>query len=627
MYTGSTVQTAITMSLLNALNDKQLQAVTNEKDKLLVLAGAGSGKTRVLTHRAAWFIKEKKVNPTQILLLTFTNKAAKEMKERINGLISDTPSYSGTFHSFCVRVLRIDGERIGVPREFVIYDEVDRKDVIKDLLDELNLSQDSYNPSSIASAISDSKNNMIAPLEYGEIAQGEKQEKIFSIYTKYEKYLKDAGALDFDDLLLKTVDLLSKDPMVLSKWNQRLTHILVDEWQDTNKVQYKLTKLLTGQDGILTAVGDASQSIYSWRGADYRNINYLKQDYPTIEVINLEQNYRSTETILEVANSIIRKNTTHPILDLWTDNGKGERVKVYKAVNGVEEAKYVVGKIQELKTFGYNYGDFGVLYRTNAQSRVLEEVMLHAGIPYTLVGGTRFYDRAEVKDVLAYMRLLSNPKDTVSQKRALKVGKKRYDQFLEFGDTIDKIENYTTLELMNGVLQKTAYAEKFSRETEENMARLENIKELRSVASEFPTLQEFLENVALVEAEQQNAGTLDYNKMDSTNKVTLMTLHAAKGLEFPVVFIVGMEEGLFPHSRALWDSSELEEERRLAYVGVTRAKELLYLTYADRRLYFGQNSTNPPSRFLMDIPENLLDSSENFQERKVEYNFEDDINW
>lgn len=616
------------MSLLDTLNDKQLLAVTSDKDKLLVLAGAGSGKTRVLTHRAAWFIKEKHVSPTQILLLTFTNKAAAEMKVRIYDLISEVPSYSGTFHSFCVRVLRMDGQHIGIPKEFVIYDEQDKKDVVRDILEEMNLSQDSYNPASIAAAISDSKNAMQTPLQYGERAEGEKQEKIFSIYTEYEKYLKNAGALDFDDLLLKAVDLLLADPMVLSKWQQRLTHILVDEWQDTNKVQYKLTKLLAGKDGYLTAVGDASQSIYSWRGADYRNINYLKDDYPAIEVINLEQNYRSTETILSAANAIIQKNTSHPILALWTNNGRGERLKVYKAQNGIEEAKYVVSKINELIGFGYNYREFGVLYRTNAQSRVLEEAMLHMGLPYTLVGGTRFYDRAEVKDVLCYMRLLSNPKDTVSQKRALKIGKRRYDQFLLFRDTIDKTENYTTLELMNGVLQQTAYQEKYSRETEENMARLENIKELRSVAQEFPKLSEFLENVALVEAEQQNAGTLDYTKMEDENKVAMMTLHSAKGLEFPVVFIVGMEEGLFPHSRSLWDTGELEEERRLAYVGITRAKELLYLTYADNRLYFGQRNSNPPSRFLIDIPEELLDSSENLNQQKItEYNFEDDINW
>jgi len=570
------------------------------------------------------------------------------MKERIlalNNSITQPGSnpvpFAGTFHSFCVRTLRMDGDKLGIPRDFVIYNEADRKDVIKDILDEIKLSSDSYHPAAIIAAISDSKNNMLTPLKYGEFVQGEKQEKIFTVYTEYEKRLKEAGALDFDDLLLKAVELFDKEPSVLSRWQQKLSHILVDEWQDTNKVQYRLTKLLIGGSGNLTAVGDASQSIYSWRGADFRNINYLKSDYPDITIVNLDQNYRSTEVILETANAVIQKNTSHPVLSLWTKNGRGERVKLYKATNGLEEARYVVGKIAELTGFGYNHRDFAVLYRTNAQSRVLEEAMLHTGIPYVLVGGTRFYDRVEVKDVLAYMRLLVNPRDAVSKKRALKIGKGRYEKFLNLRDQLsskplrhsaldaESIQmdsgseaGITTLELMNTVLQKTAYQEKYARETEENLSRLENIKELRSVASEFPNLNEFLENVALVEASENRP-----INSNSDNAVALMTLHAAKGLEFPIVFIVGMEEGLFPHSRSLWDTSELEEERRLAYVGITRAKELLYLTYADRRLYFGQRSANPPSRFLIDIPENLLDTSENLHEKKVEYNFEDDIDW
>lgn len=612
--------------LLNTLNPEQLKAVVYPKDKLLVLAGAGSGKTRVLVHRAAWFMKERGISPDSILLLTFTNKAAFEMKERIFDLIQQVPSFSGTFHSFCVKLLRIDGEKIGIPQDFLIYDDADRKDVVGDILTEMNLSTDSYHPGSIAAAISDSKNNMVGPLEYGELVEGDNQEKVFSVYSLYERRLKESGALDFDDLLLKAVELLKTDESVRKKWQHKLTHILVDEWQDTNKVQYSLVKILVGESGNLTAVGDASQSIYSWRGADYRNIDYLKRDYPEIEVINLEQNYRSTETILEAANSVISKNTTHPILSLWTENGHGERIKLFKAATGYEEAKYITDKIIELTRYGYNYRDFAILYRTNAQSRVLEEAMLHAGIPYVLIGGTRFYDRAEIKDVLCYMRLLANSRDTVSKKRALKIGKRRFEKFMEFKDSIENIDDYTTLALMDGVLQKTAYQEKYARETEENMAKLENIKELRSVAQEFPKLNEFLENVALVEAEQQAAGTLDYTKLNDDNKATLMTLHSAKGLEFTVVFIVGLEEGLFPHSRSLWDTNELEEERRLAYVGITRAKELLYLTYAGRRLYFGQKSNNPPSRFLIDIPENLLDTAENFQTKRQEYTF-DDVDW
>ncbi len=614
------------MNSLSDLNPDQLRAVTSTASKLLVLAGAGSGKTRVLTHRAAWFIGEQKIRSSNILLLTFTNKAANEMKERIFELLGDVPSYSGTFHSFCVKLLRIDGEKIGISKDFVIYDEEDRKDVVRDILVDKNLSTDTHNPAALAAAISDLKNNMISAVEYGGMAQGESQEKIFSIYTAYEKYLKDASALDFDDLLTRAVDLLSSDAPTLASWQARITHTLVDEWQDTNKVQYTLAKLLTGKDGSLTAVGDASQSIYSWRGADYRNINYLKRDYPDIEVINLEQNYRSTATILDAANAIIQKNTSHPILSLWTDNPKGERIKLYKAVDGTEEAKYVVSKISELVRTGYSFSDIAILYRTNAQSRVLEEAMLHGGFPYVLIGGTRFYDRTEVKDIIAYLRLIANPRDSVSTKRALKIGKKRYEQFMELKDEIGNFNDKTTISLLDAVLQKTNYTKKYERETEENLAKLENIKELRSVATEFPNLTEFLEQVALVEAEQQAIGTLNYAKADPSAKITLMTLHAAKGLEFPVVFIVGMEEGLFPHSRSLWDSEQLEEERRLAYVGVTRAKDLLYLTYADRRLYFGQRSANPPSRFLIDIPEAILDSSEKLSQPKREYVF-DDVNW
>ncbi len=615
------------MSLLDKLNPMQQAAVTCKTNKLLVLAGAGSGKTRVLTHRAAWFIKEAGIPPSQILLLTFTNKAADEMKFRIMELINKVPSYSGTFHSFGARVLRIEGKYINIPDDFIIYDESDKKDLIADILGDLNLKRDSYNPSSIAANISDFKNNMISTSHFSKLDYDSRHEKIFLIYQKYENRLKKIGALDFDDLLLKTVELFSSNSTVLNKWQKRITNILVDEWQDTNKLQYELTKLLTGEDGNLTAVGDASQSIYSWRGADFRNINYLKRDYPNITVINLEQNYRSTGNILSAANAIIKRNTSHPVLQLWTKNKEGERIRLYKAANGIKEAKYVVSKINEMQTYGYNLRDFAVLYRTNAQSRVLEEVFLHFGIPYILVGGTRFYDRAEIKDVISYLRLIANPKDTISQKRALKIGKKRYKKFLELREEI-KLKKLTTLEIMDLIIQRTDYQERYEKETQEDMARLENIKELRSVAREFPKLKDFLENVALVEAQDNPfRGKQVTPKTSKDNCVTLMTIHSSKGLEFPVVFIVGMEEGLFPHSRSLWGADELEEERRLAYVGITRAKELLFLTYADKRMYFGQRSSNPPSRFLIDIPEELLDSSENFFEINKEFKFEENADW
>lgn len=597
---------------LASLNEEQKKAVTHDAGHLLVLAGAGSGKTRVLTFRAAWLLANAKSNPEEMLLLTFTNKAAKEMKERITELSSGTPYFAGTFHSFGVKFLRIEGKNIGMDPNFVIYDTNDQKDIIKTILEDRNISPDSYNPASILGQISDAKNQMITPVQYADLAQGEFQERVAEVYEHYEKYLKAANAMDFDDLLLKTVKVMTDFPLIRDKWQHRLKYIFVDEWQDTNKVQYKLVRYLTGTTGRITAVGDASQSIYGWRGADFRNVNLITKDYDDITVIHLEQNYRSTETILLAANSVISKNTSHPVLALWTENGKGERIKLYKAESGLTEASFVSKKIQELNRTGYQYKDIAILYRTNAQSRVIEEALLHTGIPYTLVGGTRFYDRAEIKDVLCYLRLLVNPKDIVSRARAEKLGKRRYEKFEEFVKTIGEVADYSTLQLMDSVLAATSYLEKYARESEENMTRLENIKELRSVAAEFPDVSAFLENVALVEAEQIAKGL-------NSNGVTLMTLHSAKGLEFPVVFMIGMEEGLFPHSRALWDTNQLEEERRLAYVGITRAKEVLFLTYADRRLYFGQRSTNPPSRFLMDIPQNLVDSTESYEESKPTY--------
>jgi DNA helicase-2/ATP-dependent DNA helicase PcrA len=591
---------------LKNLNEQQIKAVTYDKGSLLVLAGAGSGKTKVLTHRTAWYIAEKNVPPECIVLLTFTNKAAAEMRERVQSLTNMRAGFAGTFHSFCVKLLRIDGMDVGISRDFVIYDDQDSKDVIKEILEEMGLASETNKAGSILSQISDAKNQMLSPLAFAELARGEWQEKIFKIYNSYEKYLKEANALDFDDLLLKTVDLLSTSGKTLSKWNAALTHILVDEWQDTNKIQYKLTKLLTGGGQGLTAVGDASQSIYSWRGADFRNINYLTRDYPDLKIINLEQNYRSTKNILEAANTIISKNSSHPVLKLWTQNSEGERIKIYRAKSGLDEASFIVSQIEELRSHGHTESDFAILYRTNAQSRVIEEALLHYGLPYTLVGGVKFYDRKEIKDVISYLRVLANPKDRVSRNRILSLGKKRYEKFEEFASQIGGLDELTTLDVMDSVLSKTDYLSKYQTETEENFTRLENIKELRSVATEFPNIHEFLENVALVEAAQDEKGNIRSRNPDKP-KVTLMTLHAAKGLEFPIVFIVGMEEGLFPHSRSLFDINQLEEERRLAYVGMTRAKQILYLTYAGRRLYFGQNTSNPPSRFIIDIPEELLE--------------------
>ncbi|MBN1169134.1 UvrD-helicase domain-containing protein [Candidatus Woesebacteria bacterium] len=618
--------------LLKNLNDKQKEAVTHVGSPLLVLAGAGSGKTRVLTHRAAYFIKEKIAHPGNILLLTFTNKAAGEMKQRIGKLTNDIPGFAGTFHSFCARLLRIDGQYSGIDRNFIIFDQRDTKDAIKQVIQQLDLNEDKFKPGSVAAQISDAKSQMLTPLKYAEIVKGDYQEGIFKIYNAYQKLLQEIDALDFDDLLLRSVSLLQENEDVLKKWQNILTHVLVDEWQDTNKIQYQLTKLIVGQNKNISAVGDASQSIYSWRGADYRNIQYLQRDYPEITIVNLEQNYRSTQNILDAANSVIRKNTTHPVLNLWTKKNEGEKIRVHRAKSGYKEASFVVGEVQKLTTLEtedkLNYSDIAVLYRTNAQSRVLEEAFLHAGIPYTLVGGVKFYERKEVKDVLSYLRLLVNPKDTISQERVKKLGKGRFEAFEKLTEELQlktyeshpeqsegsPWDRHTTLTLMDTVLEKTGYLKKYERETEENIARLENIKELRSVATEFPNINEFLENVALVELEQDSQEGIQHRSMGKENdSVTLMTLHAAKGLEFPTVFIVGMEEGLFPHSRSLFDINELEEERRLAYVGMTRAENLLYLTYAGKRLYFGQQASNPPSRFIVEVPEHLLEDVQDIE--------------
>jgi DNA helicase-2/ATP-dependent DNA helicase PcrA len=596
--------------LIEGLNAEQRDAVTYTDGPLLVLAGAGSGKTKVLTHRVAYFISKNIIKPENALLLTFTNKAAGEMKERIFALTKGTPPTTGTFHSFCAKLLRIEGRNIGVPINFIIYDDADQKELVKQILEELNISTDQYNPASILTGIGEAKNQMLSPAEYTNLVRSEWQEVAAKVYTRYEKGLLENGALDFDDLLIKAVKLFKEVPQVLTKWQNQLTHIFVDEWQDTNKIQYALTKMLVGTNRNITAVGDASQSIYSWRGADYRNINNLIRDYPDIKVVNLEQNYRSTQTILDAANTVISKNTSHPILKLWTQKDGGAKIKLYVARNGFDEADFVVNEIKSsVKNApnACNYCDLAILYRTNAQSRTMEEALLHAGIPYTLFGGVKFYDRKEIKDVISFVRYLENPRDTVAKARIEKIGVRRFAKLEEYrlslGD--NSVNGMTTLDVLDKVIQVTDFLSLFQKQSDENVARLENIKELRSVATEFPNVTEFLENVTLVEASQDSNKRVSKNNMQK-DAVTLMTLHSAKGLEFPRVFIVGMEEGLFPHSRSLMDTSQLEEERRLAYVGITRAKEELYLTYANSRIYFGERVTNPPSRFIMDIPEKLL---------------------
>ena len=597
--------------ILSDLNPAQQQAVTYKGGPLLILAGAGSGKTRVLTYRAAWLIAEKKIPPGNVLLLTFTNKAAGEMRERIekilgSGGIQKLP-YAGTFHSLCAKILRIEGKALGLSPNYLIYDQSDQVEVVKEILKKMEVSQKEFHPQAVLTTISEAKNELISELEYPQYVRGYWQEIVAKVYRQYQKFLQENNALDFDDLIFKLVSLFKKNPQILGEYQNRYSHLLVDEYQDTNHAQYVLTKLLAQRYKNLTVVGDMSQSIYMWRGADFRNVLRLKEDFPELKTINLEQNYRSTQKILDAAFSVISHNSSHPILRLWTENPEGENPYLYEARSETDEAEFVIIQIQT-STLGRqssDYSNFAVLYRTNAQSRVLEEAFLSAGIPYVLVGGTRFYERKEIKDVLAYLRILSNPKDSVSTKRIEKLGKIRLEKFRKFQEKIcSRLENLSTLDLLDKILRQTGYWELYDPEDEEDFSRLENIKELRSVATNFPDLSQFLENVALVEQEQLPDHPVKNG--EKKNAVTLMTLHAAKGLEFPVIFIVGLEEGLFPHSRSLLDNLQLEEERRLCYVGITRAKKKIYLTYARRRLYFGQRTANLPSRFLMDIPQELL---------------------
>jgi len=602
--------------LLNELNPDQRRAVKTTDGPILILAGAGSGKTRVLTYKVAYLILEKHVDPLSILMVTFTNKAAGEMKERIIQLlhteqkastrtaISDLP-FAGTFHAFCAKILRRDGVLIQIPPHFTIYDSQDQLDAIKDVMKEADISTKDFHPQAVLSTISEAKNQLIPALEYPQFARGFFQETVARVYLLYQKKLLENAALDFDDLLMKTVQLFDTNPNVLGTYQEQYRYILIDEYQDTNRAQYVLARQLANRHKNISVVGDASQSIYRFRGADFTNITNFKRDYPQAKEFHLEQNYRSTQTILDAATCVISKNTSHPVLKLWTNNASGEPVLLYEARTEHDEALFLVTTILQTHR---NFSDFAVLYRTNAQSRTIEEAFLRSGVPYVLVGGTRFYERKEIKDVLAYLKNLANPKDSVSYRRIEKLGKGRLAKFQSFAQKIiqdTKLVSFTTLELMDKILEKTDYLSLYDATVDEEASRLENIKELRSVAAEYPILQDFLEVVALLEEKYVSKKSRETGK--KSNAVTLMTMHAAKGLEFPIVFIVGMEEGLFPHSRSLMDREELEEERRLCYVGVTRAKERLYLTYANRRLFFGTRTQNLISRFISDIPEHLIE--------------------
>lgn len=589
-------------TLLKDLNSEQQKAVLATDGPTIILAGAGSGKTRVLTYKVLYLMHEKKVTPEEILMITFTNKAAKEMKERMAKMVhvSALP-WIATFHSMCARILRRESKYLGFSDRFVIFDSQDQLDAIKEAMSRANVSTRDFKPHSIHTTISQAKNELITATEYLNFARGYFQETVAKIYPLYQAVLKENDALDFDDLILHTIKLFRENEKILQQYQSRFQYILIDEYQDTNRAQYTLSKLLAGRWKNICVVGDFSQSIYSWRGADYRNLMKFKDDFLGTQTFSLSQNYRSTQIILDGASAVISKNTSHPVLKLWTENPNGEEIEVYESSNEQEEADFIIRTVANM---GFkNLNKVAVLYRTNAQSRVIEEAFLHHGMPYILIGGTRFYERKEIKDILAYLRVISNPKDMVSYKRLEKIGKTRLKNFLEFQNTLDEKANLKTIDYLDGVIKATKYLDMFDEKVEEDRARLENIKELRSVAIEFPNLPDFLENVALVEQEyhsekQENA--------EKKNAITMMTLHAAKGLEFPIVFMIGMEEGIFPHSRSLMDKRELEEERRLCYVGMTRAKEKLYMTYARRRLFFGQRMTGTVSRFVLELPEHVM---------------------
>lgn len=637
--------------IFDTLNDRQCEAVNHTKGPLLITAGAGSGKTKVLTCRIAHLL-ELGVAPYRILAITFTNKAAKEMKERVQNLVGAQADsiWLSTFHSFCAKLLRfeIDGFH-GYTRNFTIYDSSDQLVLIKDCLKKLNLDDKQFTPRSVLGTISAAKNVLMDAKTFAGQAEDFYQQKVSEAYELYQAKLKENNALDFDDLLFLAVRLLEEKDDVREKYQERFQYVLVDEYQDTNHAQYALTKILAAQWRNICVVGDADQSIYAWRGADIRNIIDFTRDYPDAASIKLEQNYRSTKTILNAANAVIDNNESRPRKTLWTENPSGNKVIHYQAQTEHDEADYIAGAIYNRHEISHEpYGDMAILIRTNAQSRVLEEKLMRYAIPYTMVGGTKFYDRKEIKDVLAYLRLLYNPEDSLSLTRIINVPKrnigattmekvaayaegegislfealsspdaipvtKRAQTALEnfaamIFDLLNDIDGMDVLSLIEKVIKDTGYGEMLDKEAEhdpQGESRKENVGEFLSVAKDYMdsnpdgNLQDFLENVALV------SDVDDFESSES--KVTLMTLHSAKGLEFPVVFLAGLDEGLFPHSRTLMDPEQIEEERRLAYVGITRAERQLYVTNAITRTMYGRISAYMPSRFLGEILPELVE--------------------
>lgn len=641
-------------ALLKGMNEPQQKAVAHTEGPLLVMAGAGSGKTRVLTHRIAYLIQEKGVNPWNILAITFTNKAAREMKERVELLVGPGAEsiWMSTFHSMCVRILRRDIDRIGMDRNFSILDASDQLTVIKQVLKELNLDPKNWNPRTMLGAISNAKNELLSPDMYESRVSGYREEQVAQIYRGYQKKLSKNQSLDFDDLIMKTLVLFEQVPEVLEYYQRRFQYVHVDEYQDTNHAQYQLVQKLAEKFKNLCVVGDSDQSIYRWRGADITNILTFEEDYPDAVTILLEQNYRSTEVILDAANHVIDHNTGRKPKKLWTDNYGGEKIHYHEAGTEREESFFIADKIEDLvKQGSFTYSDMAILYRTNAQSRTVEETFVKANIPYQMIGGTKFYDRKEIKDLLAYLRLISNPNDDLSFERVINepkrgIGKTSIEKLQSYAAAHDislfdaaaeadftgisakaakavvnfrrMIDNWTkqqeflsATDLVDEVLETTGYEEMLRTDkTLEAQSRLENIEEFKSVTmnfeqySEDKTLVAFLTDLALI---------ADIDKADEEeheHSVTMMTLHSAKGLEFPVVFLIGLEENIFPHSRSIMDEEEMEEERRLAYVGITRAEKKLFMTNAKMRTLFGKTNMNPVSRFISEIPGDFLEGKE-----------------
>lgn len=644
-----------TRNLLDGMNDKQAEAVACTEGPLLIMAGAGSGKTRVLTHRVAYLIEEKNINPWNILAITFTNKAAREMRERINKLINEGEDiWVSTFHALCVRILRRDAEKIGYTRNFTIASTSEQRTLMKHILaDNLNLDIKRYDPRAVLSAISNAKNELRTPAELKKEASDPFSEVVADAYELYQEQLQNNQSFDFDDLIMQTIRLFEESPETLAFYQRKFHYIHVDEYQDTNEAQYQLVSMLAKTYRNLCVVGDADQSIYGWRGANMENILNFEQDYPDATVIKLEQNYRSTKTILQAANEVIENNANRKDKTLWTQNDTGEKIHYYRASSANDEAYHVIKKIQEKMQQGSkSYGDFAVLYRTNAQSRVLEEAFMKANIPYKLVGAHRFYERKEIMDLLAYLRLAANPNDSLSFTRVVNEPKRgigatsiaKLQNFAELHglslleasedvvltgisgkaakqlsafakmirefNELEKTKNIT--ELTEIILDKTGYKQSLKdKNTLEDQSRLENIAEFLTVTKQFDEnwtpeeedsdpFVDFLADLALV-SDQDSVE-------EEPDEVTLMTLHAAKGLEFPVVFLMGLEEGIFPLGRAAQDEAELEEERRLAYVGITRAEEELYLSNAFSRMLYGRHQSNPVSRFISEISDDLLQS-------------------